>query len=500
MQYTQPETGPNQTNHRPEVEGTGMSPMDAPSRPAEALARIRQIVGPKGWVGDASGMAPHLQEPRGMFHGDCAAVVRPANTDEVVDVVRECADAGIPIVPQGGNTGLVGAGMPYSGTDAVIVSLGRMNRIREIDPLNATITVEAGCILADIQAAAAAVDRLFPLSLSAEGSCQIGGNIATNAGGVNVLRYGNARDLVLGLEVVLPDGRLWNGLKRLRKDNTGYDLKQLYIGGEGTLGIVTAAVCKLFPKPKDVQTAFVGLRSLESSLALLARARSASGDRVTSFELICHTSFAAAVERMPGIRDPLTRRFDDYALFELSGAEPDSGMAEAMETTLAEALEAGEIDDATVAQSDSQRIDFWRIRDAVVESQKFLGGSIKHDISIGVSRVPAFIRRANAAVTALVPGARPVPFGHCGDGNIHYNISQPIDMDLDTFMGYRAAVTRTVYDIVIDMGGSFSAEHGVGQLKLGEMKRYKQPLELDLMRRVKAALDPAGIMNPGKLL
>ena len=461
---------------------------------------LRAIVGDGGLIADADAMAPMFVEPRGLYQGAAPIVVRPGSTAETAAVVKACADAGVAITPQGGNTGLVGAGIPETGSAAIILSLGRMNSIREVDALNYTITVEAGCVLANIQTAAAAEDRLFPLSLSAEGSCQIGGNISTNAGGVNVLRYGNARDLVLGLEVVLPDGRVWNGLKRLRKDNTGYDLKQLYIGGEGTLGIITAAVCKLFPKPKDVQTAFVGLRSLESSLALLARARSASGDRVTSFELICRASLAAACEHMPGIRDPLTQRVEDYALFELSGAKPGSGMAEAMETILSEALEAGEIDDASIAQSESQRADFWRIRDAVVESQKFLGGSIKHDISIGVSRVPDFIRRANASVTALIPGARPVPFGHCGDGNIHYNISQPVDMDLETFMSHRAAVTRAVYDIVVDMGGSFSAEHGVGQLKLREMARYKQPLEIDMMRRLKSALDPAGLMNPGKLL
>jgi len=477
-----------------------MSPEDTMPQRAAAMARIKEIVGPKGWIEAVEDIAPFLVEQRGMFQGECALVVRPVSTQEVAAVIKTCAQFGISVVPQGGNTGLVGAGIPAQGSGAIILSLGRMNNIREIDALNYTITVEAGCILANIQSAATAADRLFPLSLSAEGSCQIGGNISTNAGGVNVLRYGNARDLVLGLEVVLPDGRIWNGLKRLRKDNTGYDLKHLYIGGEGTLGIITAAVCKLFPRPKDVQTAFVGLRSPEASLALLARARSASGDRVTSFEQICRASFAAACEHMPGIRDPLTHDFDDYALFELSGAEPGSGMADAMETILAEALEAGEIDDASIAQSESQRADFWRIRDAVVEAQKFLGGSIKHDISIGVSRVPEFIRRANATVMALVPGARPVPFGHCGDGNIHYNISQPVDMDLATFMSHRAAVTRAVYDIVVDMGGSFSAEHGVGQLKLREMARYKQPLELDLMRRLKDALDPSGLMNPGKLL
>ena len=468
------------------------------TRQRAALDRIKQVVGPKGWSTDSDTVAPYLADQRGLFHGDCAMLVRPDSTERVSEIVRICAEAGIAVVPQGGNTGLVGAGIPDS--TAVLISLGRMNRIRDVDPLDYTITVEAGCILADVQSAAASADRLFPLSLGAEGTCQIGGNLSTNAGGVNVLRYGNARDLVLGLEVVLPDGRVWNGLKRLRKDNTGYDLKQLYIGGEGTLGIITAAVCKLFPNPKDVQTAFVALRDLDAALEVLARARAASGDRVTSFELICRQPLASAIAHIDGVRDPLDTVYGEYALIEFSGARPNSGMREAMETMLADGYAAGEILDATIAQSSAQRDDFWRIREAIVEAQKFEGGSIKHDVSVPVSKIPAFLRRGNAAIEALVPGARPVAFGHCGDGNIHYNIAQPVGMDKDAFLAEWDKVTKTVYDIVVSLGGSFSAEHGVGQLKLAEMARYKDALELDMMRKLKHALDPSGIMNPGKML
>jgi len=465
-----------------------------------ALDRIKQALGPGGWIDDTAAMAPFLTDERGMFESHCALVARPSSTAQVAEIVGLCAGAGIPIVPQGGNTGLVGAGLPNPADDAVLISLGRMNRIREIDPLDYTITVEAGCILATIQQAAADADRMFPLSLGSEGTCQIGGNLSTNAGGVNVLRYGTARELVLGLEVVLPDGRIWDGLKRLRKDNTGYDLKQLYIGGEGTLGIITAAVCKLYPRPRDVRTAMVALRDLDASLLLLARARDVSGDRVTSFELIRRNPFAAAVAHIPGVRDPLAREYDDYVLFELTGASTDSGMKDALETILTEAFESGEILDAAIAQSDAQRADFWRLREAVVEAQRFEGPSFKHDVAVAVSRVPAFIRRANAALDRIVPGARPFAFGHCGDGNIHYNIARPPGMAAGDFLATRAGVTAAVYDIVVDMGGSFSAEHGVGQLKLSEMARYKNPLELDMMRRIKTALDPAGIMNPGKML
>jgi len=467
-------------------------------RQATALDCIKRIVGAKGWSTDSGTVAPFLTDQRGQFSGDCAMLIRPDSTSAVAEVVKTCAKEGIAIVPQGGNTGLVGAGIP-SGT-AVLLSLGRMNRIRHIDPLDYTITVEAGCILADLQQAAEVADRLFPLSLGSEGSCQIGGNLSTNAGGVNVLRYGNARELVLGLEVVLPDGRVWDGLKRLRKDNTGYDIKQLYVGGEGTLGIITAAVCKLFPRPKDLQTAFVAFRDLDAALEVLARALSASGDRVTSFELICRQPLASAIQFIEGVRDPLDTVYDEYALVEFSGARADSGMRDAMEKMLAEGFEAGEIVDATLAQSSAQRADFWKIREAIVEAQAHEGGSIKHDVSVPVSRIPTFIRTANLAITGLVPGARPVAFGHCGDGNIHYNIAQPIGSDKQTFLEQSDSVTKTVYDIVVDLGGSFSAEHGVGQLKLAEMARYKDQLELNLMRKLKNALDPNGIMNPGKIL
>jgi len=465
-----------------------------------ALERIKKVVGDKGWSTDADTIAPYLADQRGLYFGDCALLVRPDSTEAVAEIVKICAEAGVSIVPQGGNTGLVGAGIPNADDKAVLLNLGRMNRVREIDALDYTITVEAGCVLVDIQAAALSADRLFPLSLGAEGTCQIGGNLSTNAGGVNVLRYGNARELVLGLEVVLPDGRIWHGLKRLRKDNTGYDLKQLYIGGEGTLGIITAAVCKLFPNPKDVQTAFVALRDLDAMLELLARSRSASGDRVTSFELICRQPLASAIQYVHGVRDPLDTVYAEYALIEFSGASAGSGMQEVMETMLADAFEAGEVVDAAIAQSDAQRADFWRIREAIVEAQKYEGGSIKNDVSVPVSRVPEFIRKANAAVVAQMPGARPVAFGHCGDGNIHYNIAQPIGMDKDAFIAEWGNMTKTVYDIVIGFGGSFSAEHGVGQMKRGEMTRYKDALELDMMRKVKQALDPDGIMNPGKML
>jgi len=468
--------------------------------PADALTRIKQAVGARGWSEDPETVAPYLVDQRDMFHGRCALLVRPESTAAVAAVVGICAEFGVPIVPQGGNTGLVGAGIPDSSGAAILLSLGRMNQVREVDPLDYTITVEAGCILADVQAAAAAADRLFPLSLGAEGSCRIGGNLSTNAGGVNVLRYGNARDLTLGLEVVLPDGRVWDGLKRLRKDNTGYDLKQLFIGGEGTLGIITAAVLKLFPRPKDMQTAFVALGSLDAAVPLLHRARAASGDRITSFELICRRPFESALKHVPGVRNPLDGDYDAYALIEFSGASPDSGMREAMETMLADAFEAGEVLDATMAQSDAQRAGLWRIREAVVEAQRSEGGSIKHDVSVPVSRVPDFIRRADAAVTAAFPGTRPMAFGHCGDGNIHYNIAQPPGADKDAFLAEWDRITEIVYDIVVDMGGSFSAEHGVGQMKRAEMMRYKSDVERDMMRRVKQALDPAGIMNPGKIL
>ena len=465
-----------------------------------ALERIRQAVGDKGWSDDPDVIAPHLVDQRGETRGTCLLLVRPSSTQEVAEVVKICAEAGIAIVPQGGNTGLAGGALPSMNGDQVILNLGRMNRVLDVDPLNYTITVEAGCILAHIQEAASEADRLFPLSLGAEGSCMIGGNLSTNAGGVNVLRYGNARALVLGLEVVLPDGRVWDGLRRLRKDNTGYDLKQLFIGGEGTLGIITAAALKLFPKPKDIETCFAAVRDLDAVLELLARCRAASGDTMSSFELIPRLMLDLDLAHDPNVVDPLAERHDIYALIEFSGARPDSGMRAAMEDVLEAALEDGLVLDATIAQSEAQRGELWRIREAIVEASRAEGAGIRHDISVPVSQVPEFLRRADAATVEAVPGGRPLGFGHVGDGNIHYNVMQPVDADVDAFLAETERINRIVYDIVKDLDGSISAEHGIGQYKRAALPHYKSALELDLMARLKSAIDPDGIMNPEKVL
>jgi len=465
-----------------------------------ALERIKAAVGPKGWSDDPGEVGPLVSDQRGLFTGKTALLVKPASTAEVSEVVTICADAGIAIVPQGGNTGLVGGGVPFEHGGEVLLSLSRMNRVRAADPANYTMTVEAGCVLADIQAAAEKIDRLFPLSLGAEGSCQIGGNISTNAGGVAVLHYGNMRELVLGIEAVLPDGQVWNGLRALRKDNTGYDLKQLFIGAEGTLGVITAAVLKLFPLPRDVRTAFVAIRDLDAAIDLLAAARNASGDAVTSMELIPRLSLDFAIRHVAGVTNPLSEPHENYLLVEFSGARPDGGMAENMTAFLEGAFEEGLVLDAALAQSEAQRADLWRIREAIVEAQKFEGGSIKHDIAVPVDKSPEFIRRAVAAVTEALPGIRPLPFGHVGDGNIHFNLSQPPGMDTGEFLSHWAEMNRIVHDIVADFDGSISAEHGIGRLKREEITRYKSALELDMMRSVKAALDPKGIMNPGKVI
>lgn len=468
--------------------------------PPEALARIKDIVGPKGWSDDPAVLDPLLHDERGLYVGKAALLLRPASTAEVAAVVAICAEHGIAIVPQGGNTGLCGGATPHEHGGEILLNLGRMNQVRAMDAANYTITVEAGCVLADIQAAAEAADRLFPLSLGAEGTCQIGGNISTNAGGVAVLHYGNMRELVLGLEVVLPSGEIWQGLRGLRKDNTGYDMKQMFIGAEGTLGIVTAAVLKLFPLPRDIQTAFVALRDLDAAIELLAAARTASGDAVTSLELIPRISLEFAIRHIEGVSDPLDKPHGQYALVEFSGARPDGGMAGNMEAFLEDAFTRGLILDAAIARSEAQRADLWRIREAIVAAQKFEGGSIKHDVAVPVDRAPDFIRRASAAVEAALPGIRPVPFGHIGDGNIHFNLSQPPGMDKAEYLSRWAEMNRITHDIVAELDGSISAEHGLGRLKRGEITRYKSAVEIGLMRKVKAALDPKGIMNPGKVV
>lgn len=473
---------------------------EATGTPPELLARLRDAVGPAYCLTEAETMAPHLIDWRRRYHGRARAVVRPASTAEVAAVVRACAEFRVPVVPQGGNTGLVGGSVPDESGQAVVLSLGRLNRIREIDPLNYTITVEAGCVLQTAQAAAAEADRLLPLSLGAEGSCQIGGNLSTNAGGILTLRYGNARDLVLGLEVVLPDGRIWDGLNRLRKDNTGYDLKHLFLGAEGTLGVITAAVLKLFPRPRQVETAFVAVPSPAAALELLARLRGASGDAVTAFELMPRLGIDFALRHVAGTVDPLSEPSPWYVLTELSAGLRSDAFRAMVETTLAEAIEAGLATDATLAASAEQARQLWRLREALVEAQNYEGGSIKHDVSVPVSRVPDFVEQATAAVTALVPGVRPVAFGHVGDGNIHFNLSQPEGADTAAFLARWEEVNRVVHDIARALGGSISAEHGIGRLKRAELKRVKSPVALDLMHRLKAVLDPHNLMNPGKVL
>ncbi|MGE5537365.1 MAG: FAD-binding oxidoreductase [Gemmatimonas sp.] len=468
--------------------------------PQAALAAIRQVVGAKGMIEDPSGIAPHVNDERDLFHGTALAVVRPASTAEVSDVVRIAAEARLPIVPQGGNTGLVGGSVPPAGAKGIVLSLGRMNRVRAIDPANNTMTVEAGCVLKDLQDKARDAGRLFPLSLGAEGSCMIGGNLSTNAGGVGVLRYGNARELVLGLEVVLPDGRVWDGLRSLRKDNTGYDLKHLFVGAEGTLGVITAAVLKLFPLPASRETAFLAVPDVASALALLNEARAASGEAVSAFELIPRIGIELVTKHFPGTSTPLATDSPWYVLIELTSPETGDGLRRRLEGILESALEKGRIVDGTIAASETQGKALWRLREILPESQTREGGSIKHDVSVPVSRIPEFIVRGTKAVEAALPGARVFAFGHMGDGNIHFNVSQPVGADKATFLKDWERLNRVVHDIVAELGGSFSAEHGIGVLKKGELKRYRGALELELMQRIKSAFDPAGIMNPGKIL
>jgi FAD/FMN-containing dehydrogenase len=477
--------------------------MNRPTEPPvrDALRRIQEAVGPKGWTDAPDAMEPYLVEQRGLYHGRAQMVVRPESTAQVAAVVKICAEAGIPVVPQGGNTGLAGGGVPSARGDAIVLSLGRMNRIRALDPLNDTITVEAGVVLQRIQEAAAEADRLFPLSLGAEGSCMIGGNLSTNAGGTGVLRYGNARALVLGLEVVLPDGRIWDGLRGLRKDNTGYDLKQLFIGAEGTLGVITAAVLRLFPRPRDVVTAMVAVRDVHAAVELLSLLRGGTGESVTGFELMTRMGMESAARHIEGVADPFDKAYGYYVLIECTSAHGPGPLRGAVEGVLEDALTEGLVLDAVFADSRARARQLWYIREVLPEAQKFEGGSIKHDVAVPVSRVADFIADANAAVEAAMPGVRPFAFGHVGDGNIHYNLSQPPGMDKDAFLAEWQRLNRVVHDVVVrKYKGSISAEHGIGLVRRTDLGHYKSEVELDLMRKVKAALDPKGLMNPGKIL
>ncbi|HZH11346.1 MAG TPA: FAD-binding oxidoreductase [Microvirga sp.] len=445
-------------------------------------------------AGDIDG---HLTEARGLYRGEALAVVRPKDRDEVSFVLQECAKAGVPVVPQGGNTGLVGGGVPYGG---VVLSLTRLDRIREIDPVNATITVEAGCILKTVQDAADDAGYLFPLSLASEGSCRIGGNLATNAGGTAVLRYGNMRDLTLGLEVVLADGRIWNGLKGLRKDNTGYDLKNLFIGSEGTLGIITAAVLKLFPKPSSRVTAFIACTSPHDALKVFQRLREAAGDQLTAFEYIPEFGLEIVLKHMPGSVRPLAEKHSSYALVELSSPQKDADLHSRLEAVLGEAFEEGLVHDAVLGSSEAQSQALWGLREHLSEVQRMEGGSIKHDVAVPVSRVAEFIDVATKACEAEMPGVRVCAFGHFGDGNIHFNLTQPVGMDKAEYLGQWKRFNRIVHDIVHGMNGSISAEHGVGLIKRDELALYKDPVALDLMRSIKRSLDPQNILNPGKVV
>ncbi|MFZ0694863.1 MAG: FAD-binding oxidoreductase [Alphaproteobacteria bacterium] len=460
------------------------------------MARIADVVGPKGVVRPED-TAPYLADQRGLYRGQAALIVRPSTVHEVSEIVKLCAAARVPIVPQGGNTGLVGGAI--AGENELLLNLGRLNRIRSVDPLNNTLTAEAGCVLADIQTAADEADRLFPLTMASEGSCQIGGVLSTNAGGTAVLRYGTARDLVLGLEVVLADGRVLDVMTGLRKDNTGYDLKQLFLGAEGTLGIITAAVLKLFPKPREIATAFVALRDLDAAPELLARARAVSNDSVIAFELLSGFALSLVLRHIPGAANPLSGRFEQLALIEMATADADAALGERFERLLGAALSEGLIRDAAVALNETQRQAFWRLRESLPEAQKREGASIKHDVAVPVSAVPAFIARATEAVELEMEGIRVVAFGHAGDGNIHFNLTKPEEVEDAIFLARWMHFNRIVHDVVREFGGTISAEHGIGRLKREELVRTASPLEIEVMRRLKATLDPLGLLNPGKI-
>jgi len=461
------------------------------------LARFAAIVGDKHAITDPQAQAPYLIELRDLFHGHTPVVLRPGTVAEVAQILRLANETGTPLVPQGGNTGLVGGQTPHHGE--VVLSLNRLDRIRELDPVSNTMTCEAGVTLLRAREAAAAVDRLYPQLLPSEGTCTIGGNLSTNAGGTAALAYGIARSHALGLEVVLADGRVLNNLNKLKKDNTGYDLNNLFIGAEGTLGVITAAVLRLLPRPRSIETAFLGVPSPEAALDLLGLATERSGGDVTSFELMLRMGVELVLKHGAGCRDPLPDVHPWYVLIELS-SQARSGVRGVLEEILAEGLERGLVIDATIAGSLDQAKMFWRIREMFGEVQRHEGGSIKHDISVPVAAVPAFLREADAAVTTLIPGARPIPFGHLGDGNIHYNVMQPVGAEKASFLGRWEEVNAAVFQVVAKFGGSISAEHGIGVLKRDLLPKVKDPVAIELMRTLKRTLDPKNILNPGKVL
>lgn len=470
--------------------------LNAASR--EVLDRLEAICGARHVIADGPGMEGFLREPRDRFHGKALCVVQPGSTREIAEVLKLCHETATPVVPQGGNTGLVGGQIPLGPGNQIVLSLGRMTALREIALSSNTMTVEAGMILSRVQEEAARVGRLFPLSLAAEGSCTIGGNLATNAGGTNVLAYGNARDLVLGLEAVLADGRVLSDLSKLRKNNTGYDLRNLFIGSEGTLGIITAAVLKLYPKPRAIETAFIGLASPRAALALLDLARDMAGGEITTFELIPRIGLDFVLAHFDA-REVLSSKHPWYVLLELR-SQSRQGLAARLLALLEAANEKHIIEDATIAASLDQRENFWKLRELLPDAQRHEGGSIKHDVSVPIADIPAFLDEAARAVMAAIPGARLVAFGHLGDGNIHCNVSQPIGADANAFLARWDEINAIVHGLVIERKGSISAEHGIGQLKRDLLPKVKDKTAMEVMRAIKQTLDPKNILNPGKVL
>jgi FAD/FMN-containing dehydrogenase len=469
--------------------------MDADAR----RKALRELLGDPAVLTQPEQVAPYLTDHRRLYQGAALAIVEPSSSEEVRALLRWCNAQHVGVVPQGGNTSYCGGATPDDSGTQVVLSLRRLNRIRDVDATNFSLVAEAGCTLAAVQEAAAAVDRHFPLSLGSEGSCQIGGNLATNAGGTAVLRYGMMRDLTLGIEAVLADGSVFSSLSPLRKDNTGYDLRHLLIGSEGTLGVITAACLKLFPATRSQATAWVSLADPGSAIALLGRLREASGDALTGCELVPRVALELVLQHVPGTRDPGGAAAPWYLLVELS-SPARADLDGLLERALTQAVESGIVIDAVLARSLEQRNAFWKLRETVPEAQRSAGGSLKHDISVPVASLPAFIERGAALAAAVAPEGYLVAYGHAGDGNLHFNLNQRPGADREAFLSREPALKRAVHDLVAETGGSISAEHGIGQLKVGELERYAPAAELDAMRRIKQALDPNGILNPGKVL
>jgi D-lactate dehydrogenase (cytochrome) len=463
------------------------------------LQKLKNTLGPKGWIEDKEIIEPYLLEERGLFRGESSLLLKPKNTEEVSKILKLCNEYNIKVVPQGGRTGLCGGTIPSENGQEIMLSLERMNKIKDLNEANFTITVEAGCILNTIQNIADEKNFLFPLSLASEGSCTIGGNLSTNAGGINVLRYGMARDLVLGIEVVLANGEIWSNLTSLRKDNRGYDLKQLFIGSEGTLGIITSAVLKLFPAPRNIETALFAIPNTDAAIELLGLARNASADLLNAYELVSRIGMEMVIKHIPGAKEPIKDKYEWYVLIEFSSSSKNN-LRQQMEDLFELALNKKIVFDGVIAESTQQRKELWVLRDGLNEAQKPEGGSIKHDISVPINNVSKFIDNASKCIKKFIPSCRVVAFGHIGDGNIHFNISQPLKQDKNEFLNKWNDVNKLVFDIVESLNGSFSAEHGIGKLKRKELQTYNPKIEIDLMKSIKSTFDPNNILNPGKVL